>query len=336
MLVTITGIRDLHPASEPDVELAIAEVFAMGATELRFGGALGADTVALVAAAHLRPAGASLVVFVPCTLAHQPAEARRAIEKCADSVIELRLPPQPWAYLRRNDAMLKGAVDYLLAFTDGRSAGGTAYTMEAAEKLKIPVVKIRVLSTRTATPNLRIKADTPGPVYAWRPYVSLRSTGKLDWTTALIRALKAGEGSPRAVNDLGRRVAQYIESEPKLRKAKYIVPMPRRAPGVPSDLEGLAYAIAKHTHQTVLPGWLARVEAPSVHGRMRAFRMRYPAQEHARTLRVVHPDLGPVMLLDNVIASSGTMAGAQLAVERDTGVAPVGLAVLYSPDFELV
>jgi len=147
MLVTITGIRDLHPASEPDVELAIADLFAMEVTAIRFGGALGVDTLALTAAGRLRPQHVMLTVFVPCTLEHQPAEARRAIEKYADAVVELHLPPKPWAYLRRNDAMLDGHVDLVVAFTDGREEGGTWYTMEAARKRKIEVLPIRVLGT---------------------------------------------------------------------------------------------------------------------------------------------------------------------------------------------
>lgn len=346
MLVTITGIRDLHPASEPDVELAIADLFAMGAKTIRFGGALGADTVALTAAGELRPASVRLEVFVPCTLADQPAVARRAIEKYADTVIEGRLPMKPWAFLKRNDAMLTGDVELVVAFTDGREEGGTWYTMNAAKRRGITVLPVRVLGTKGATPNVRLKLDdTPGPIFAWRPYVSLRSTGKADPTSVLIRHMKAGEGGARAVSELGRKLAAYIEKEPALRRATYLVPMPRRLPGVPSDLEGLATAIAKHTHQIVLTHWLERVEAPAVAGRMRAFRMRYPAEEHARTLHVVSDGpkrpgdpgrLGPVLLLDNVIASSGTMAGAQLAVQRDTGIAPAGLAVLYSSDFKLV
>jgi hypothetical protein len=150
VIVTFTGIRDLASSSEQHVRAAVEAVMAEGATELRFGGALGADTVALTAADDLDVV-AHLVVFVPGRVADQPAVARDAIQAFADEVVELRLPLQhgrlpAWAFLRRNDAMLTGRVrpnlqlakaQLCVGFKDGREHGGTHYTLQKAAELGI-------------------------------------------------------------------------------------------------------------------------------------------------------------------------------------------------------
>ena len=71
-------------------------------------------------------------------------------------VIELNLKTLgSWGYLRRNDAMLLGPkdavgclvahpADRLVAFTDGRSTGGTAYTIRKARALGIKVEIVSV------------------------------------------------------------------------------------------------------------------------------------------------------------------------------------------------
>jgi predicted Rossmann fold nucleotide-binding protein DprA/Smf involved in DNA uptake len=140
MIVAITGIRDLAPIDDGLVARAIYDACET-ATEMRFGGALGVDTIALLAALERGP---RTRVFVPGKLSQQPASARRAAER-ADEVIELGLVAAPWAYLRRNDKMLEGAAR-CLGFTDGRETGGTAYTIRKARSLNIEVVRTLVRS----------------------------------------------------------------------------------------------------------------------------------------------------------------------------------------------
>ncbi len=48
MITAVTGIRDLAPASYADVELAVLEEATL-VDGMRFGGAVGVDTVALAA-----------------------------------------------------------------------------------------------------------------------------------------------------------------------------------------------------------------------------------------------------------------------------------------------
>jgi hypothetical protein len=146
VIVAISGIRDLAAASIPVVEDAVRRA-ASGVTAMRFGGALGVDTVAL-AAVGMMPVHKT--VIVPYRLVDQPRAAATVVRRCADSIIELHLPRSRAAYLRRNDALLDGAdrldrAHRLLAFTDGRETGGTCYTIHAAKNRNIEVVVVVVL-----------------------------------------------------------------------------------------------------------------------------------------------------------------------------------------------
>jgi uncharacterized phage-like protein YoqJ len=115
---------------------------------LRFGGAIGVDSIALQAARQLRRPRhrVNLVVIVPGKLTEQPKCAYHVALRCADQIIELDFPRGvKWAYLRRNDKLLDGA-QRLVAFTDGRATGGTAYTIKRAQKFGIDVELVTVRS----------------------------------------------------------------------------------------------------------------------------------------------------------------------------------------------
>lgn len=164
MIVALTGIRDIAASSEATVRETVRALIEEGVTEWRFGGALGADTMALVAADDMKASG-RLVVFVPGRLVDQPMAARDAIQSLADDVVELRLPHEngrlpAWAYLRRNDAMLTGRIrpnlqlpraELCVGFAaDGRRHGGTAYTLRKAAELGIMSRTVPVVGTRLA------------------------------------------------------------------------------------------------------------------------------------------------------------------------------------------
>jgi hypothetical protein len=144
MITVVSGIRDLARSSHHTVEHVVhEELQRRDLAVLRFGGALGVDTVALLAAAEARPSVA-LEVFVPWTISSQPVASREAIQRSGARVVELRLADRTKAaFLRRNDSMLNGA-DRLLAFTDGRTTGGTHYTICGANLRRLDVRTIRV------------------------------------------------------------------------------------------------------------------------------------------------------------------------------------------------
>lgn len=136
MIVAVSGIRDVGEAWVPVVEEAARRtadlvVQSFGRREMRFGGAIGVDTIALQAVGLVE--GLSRVVYVPFTVGDQPRAARRAIDLWATTVVELELRRQKRSYLKRNLAMLDGA-DRLLAFSDGRTTGGTAFTVDQAKR----------------------------------------------------------------------------------------------------------------------------------------------------------------------------------------------------------
>ena len=334
-VVAVTGIRDLDPTSIPDVELALADAMAT-AKEVRFGGALGVDTVALRAAARLRGARRRvprLVVYVPFRASDQPAAARGVIA-LADEVVELRLPRSKWAYLRRNDKMLDGATR-ALAFTDGKRSGGTHYTAKKATDLGIPVTRVLVQSTTKENP-VPVDLEFSRPVFGMLPYVS--ATEGDDPTSNVIRKIKAAVAEQDDVERLAEQIAEYIDSVPELAVADAIVPMPRRRPGVESDIWFLTLRVARATGKTFLSEWLERAKAPEG-GTLKYRRMRFTPEQHAETMTAGAANAGwkgtrdprRVIVLDNVITSGGTMQGAFSAIERDTTSDAVGLGVLYAP-----
>ena len=143
MVVAVSGHRDVVGGAVEQLQCAVIAVIDSGAEELRLGGALGTDHIALLEA-H-RHGGVRIVVVVPATTKAIPAGTRDAVLECADEVVEMGLDPRaPWSYLRRNDRLLDGA-EVLLALYDGRRTGGTAYTVREARKRGI---QVRVLDPR--------------------------------------------------------------------------------------------------------------------------------------------------------------------------------------------
>ena len=147
--IAITGHRAIAQESEQAGRRAMAEVLAGAPAEIRFGGALGVDTLALAAAFELRLPGTRLVVYAPATITDLPRSAREVAERCADHFVELEGDPSHrLTYLARNDAMLDGA-DSLLAFWDGTRAGGTWYTVREAREQGLDV-KVVAITARGA------------------------------------------------------------------------------------------------------------------------------------------------------------------------------------------
>lgn len=158
-VVVITGIRKLHPDSVPVVQMRVRQLCAQrvgggryddsnAAKTMVFGGALGVDTVAIDAATIASPKGPPRrVLIVPFKLKDQPTEAQKKA-LFAHEIVELDLRRSVYAYLRRNDAMLKraegAASSLVIGFTDGREEGGTYYTIDRARRLGLPVEEVQV------------------------------------------------------------------------------------------------------------------------------------------------------------------------------------------------
>lgn len=331
MIATFSGIRDLAPESYANVELAVLDT-AIKFDELRFGGAIGSDTIALSVAcdADVRSV---LHVFVPWTVKDQPKRAQETI-KCADLVTELKLIRDNRAYLIRNDTMLMGT-DQLIAFIDDREEGGTAYTIKRALSKSIPtrIVQVKKIEKKKENPALYVPLElSPRTLHGIFPYESERKkhTTVTDALRAsrIIRHLKVGIIVNDELNWLARHVSNYLYENGLIRPN--IVPMPRRIPNVESDLLPLAYKVSEITGQTVLNNWLVRTSEPKG-GKVVALRVRHPSEEHSLTMKVMG-EPSDVVILDNVITSGGTAIGAQQAVLRDTNLIVPVLSILWSND----
>jgi hypothetical protein len=148
-IIAITGNRNL---SEADIAIISAEMWLLvsdsSVKKVYFGGARGADDVALVQAFEQRHEWLfpKLVLVVPNKVKHQPRETHdHAI--MADEVVELGLPitPQDFyaAYMSRNRYMVDRATE-VVAFWSGDKDSGTYKTMEYAKAKGLPVHHVKI------------------------------------------------------------------------------------------------------------------------------------------------------------------------------------------------
>lgn len=153
MIVAFTGIRDVATSSHGAVFDAVRDEVVAGATELRFGGARGSDTVALRAAKRIVDVALGsrvrIVAVVPFRLSDQPHEASEAVKQCADDILELALPKNTRlqlvaGYHQRNAELLRPAAR-VVAFIDDRTSGGTYATIRLARRrgLDLRIVSVR-------------------------------------------------------------------------------------------------------------------------------------------------------------------------------------------------
>jgi len=146
--VAVTGNRGVTAADRRTIRRALRELLAASDVEtIYFGGALGADTAALLAALALRRGGRPrLVVVVPDTLEAQPRETREASRR-ADELVELRRPivaSDRWRAYHLRNRWLVDRASLLLAFWDGQPRSGTGATVAYARRRGVAVQVVEV------------------------------------------------------------------------------------------------------------------------------------------------------------------------------------------------
>ncbi|MBN1772613.1 MAG: DNA-processing protein DprA [Deltaproteobacteria bacterium] len=155
--VAVTGNRGVTAADRETIRRVLRQLLGDPEVEaVYFGGALGADTEALLAALELRRNGRPrLVVVVPDTLEAQPNETRDASRR-ADEVVELRRPiaaSDRWrAYHLRNRWMVDRA-SLLVAFWDGQPRSGTGATVAYARRRGVAVRVVEVEGSDRESPS---------------------------------------------------------------------------------------------------------------------------------------------------------------------------------------
>ncbi len=112
-----------------------------------FGGALGADTVALRAAHEFREGKRPhLTVVAPDTAARQPFEARKWF-KLADEVIELHYPitkNDGYESFKQRNQYIVDISTSLVAFWNGDSKSGTGSAVRMAQQVGLIVHRVKI------------------------------------------------------------------------------------------------------------------------------------------------------------------------------------------------
>lgn len=142
MRISISGHREIE---NPNIIYeAIDKVLSINnVTEMLFGGARGADNYALSAAlANVKKP--KLTVVVPDTVDKQPAECQHNI-RLADNLVELKNPiVWPYESYKIRNCYLVENCDFLLAFFNGKQAGGTWQAIKYAKSVNKYVKQIKV------------------------------------------------------------------------------------------------------------------------------------------------------------------------------------------------
>lgn len=147
-IISVTGHRDICTSVIKVINDEIAKIVRDDSVDaIYFGGASGSDTEALKSAIDMRIGKKPvLVVVVPDSVESQPIETRKWT-RLADEVIELgnkiTSSNSFKSYLIRDKYLVDMATS-LIAFWNGSYSSGTGKTVKMAEKIGIPIKKVKV------------------------------------------------------------------------------------------------------------------------------------------------------------------------------------------------
>ena len=135
MILGVTGSRDFSLEGEKLIQEVIASYCTNPSVEaIIFGGARGADTIALRAALNSRKDySPKLVVALPVNVAYQPKDTQ-VITCQADELIEMGLSGKTMYYIR-NQYIVTHCTP-LIAFWNGDKKSGTFQTINLAKAEK--------------------------------------------------------------------------------------------------------------------------------------------------------------------------------------------------------
>lgn len=338
MIAAVTGHRNILSRSAWDVEAAVLDMLPY-VKEMRFGGALGVDTIALAAAAAA-DGNATLRVFCPGRVRDLPRLAQGIAVDHADAFVELQGDPSSAAsYHARNRAMVDGTAglppcDVLLAFSDGRPGGGTQATIDyASRRVRVVVLPVETEGGARQNPDITDRSRiAAGQIHGVLPYVTAALCAE-GAPSDIIRRMKVGAVSAAEIDTIASFVAAYVAEQDITFDA--IVAMPRRAVGVPSDLAPLCRRLSRYFAAPFVEDGLQRVSEPAAfhhRGRLRSTPMEHTASLVVDTRRfgAAGVERGEkALLVDNVVTTGWSMVGAQHALKA-AGFPSVGLGVLYA------
>jgi uncharacterized phage-like protein YoqJ len=147
-IISITGHRKVSVVDHDRI-FAAMKVLVRNPTvdAIYVGGALGADTIALRAAAEYREGKKPhITVVVPDTADKQPWDARKYFH-LADEVVELKKPIQKsdnFAAFKERNAYLVDHASVVVAFFSGNWASGTGHALRYAKSRGVETREIKV------------------------------------------------------------------------------------------------------------------------------------------------------------------------------------------------
>jgi len=142
----ITGRRNIPEESKTYVYhrlmIEILEAAQNGFNTFLCGFANGVDMISAEYILSLKVKGfnVKLIAYLPYKERKNSNKIKELLEACDDIVIASE-HYYKGCFIKRN-AMMAEKADMLIAVTDGKDTGGTAFTIKCGEKRNIPVIKI--------------------------------------------------------------------------------------------------------------------------------------------------------------------------------------------------
>ena len=151
-----TGHREIEKELEPYVREVLISILSKlnvyGVTTYRAGGARGFDTLAEIEVLRMQKDAPEikLDLCLPCKdqASGWPISEQHLYNKIlarARSYTYAELTYKPGCMHKRNRQLVDGA-DFCVAYFNGRSGGGTAYTVKYAEGRGVPVINLYPLA----------------------------------------------------------------------------------------------------------------------------------------------------------------------------------------------
>jgi len=317
MKLAITGHRDISPDCYDLIYLALWEILTSEEVdELITGGARGVDTISLMFAWNIRKELSiplKLAVIIPFTIYDQPKNIVNILNSLCDEIIELKLPKSRWAFLRRDDKLVEIA-DEVIAFY-GERAGGTEYTIEHALK------KGKLKNVIYLAEQLKEVKVLEG--YYYFPQYDVYVLEPFERGTTLQGKINVLKTYKRVnVDDIAERIIALLKNEGV--KKGVLMAIPRRTIGkLASVLPVLEKIEEKSNGRYInLGDVLKRVKELKGNHLIKG-RLRFSPEMHEVSMELdltseeieLYKDY-PVILIDDVITTGGSMLGAINLVKK--------------------
>lgn len=151
-----TGHREIEKELEPYVHEVLLSILSKltvyGVTIYRAGGARGFDTLAAIDVLKLRRETPTIKLRLCLPCPDQASGWSYADQKLYRQILDhsngytYAEPSYNAGCMHKRNRQLVDGADFCIAYYNGRSGGGTAYTVKYAERLGVPVINLYPLA----------------------------------------------------------------------------------------------------------------------------------------------------------------------------------------------